>query len=74
MQTISPARPSEAAIDDKTKWHVLAASFLGEMCDGMDASIYVLVLYPALCELLHTTSHGTVAVIGSVVLFCFLCG
>lgn len=57
-----------------SKWHVLVAMWLGQMFDAMDASIYVLVLYPALSELLKTASHSTVGVIGSIVLAVFMLG
>jgi len=54
--------------------HVLLAAWLGELFDGMDASIYVLVLFPALCELLNTTSHSSVGLVGSVILAIFMLG
>ena len=57
-----------------SKWHVLAATWLGEMFDGMDASIFVLVLFPAVSELLNTTSHSTVGVYGSMILATFMMG
>lgn len=55
-------------------WHVLIATWLGELFDGMDASIYVLVLFPALSDLLNTSSHGEVGVVGSYVLAIFMIG
>jgi MFS family permease len=58
----------------KMAWHVLLASWLGETFDGMDASIYALVLFPALAELLQTSSHSVVGVYGSVVLAVFMLG
>ncbi|HEY9785121.1 MAG TPA: MFS transporter, partial [Candidatus Obscuribacterales bacterium] len=54
--------------------HVLFATWLGELFDGMDASIYVLVLFPALSELLKTTDHSQVGVVGSYVLAIFMVG
>jgi len=67
-----------AAVAGKTdvsgNWHVLVGSWLGELFDGMDASIFVLVLYPALSELLKTTSHEEVGQVGSVVLAVFMVG
>src|SRR5262249_39925018 len=54
--------------------HVLLAAWLGELFDGMDASIYVLVLFPALSELLNTTSHSSVGLVGSVILAIFMLG
>lgn len=55
-------------------WHVLFATWFGMMFDGMDASIYVLTLYPSLSELLNTTSHATVGSIGAVVIAVFMFG
>lgn len=55
-------------------YHVLLATWLGELFDGMDASIFVLVLFPSLSELLGTTSHSTVGVVGSIVLAVFMIG
>jgi len=42
--------------------------------DGLDASIYVLTLYPCLCELLQTTSHQSVAEVGALVMAIFMFG
>ncbi len=61
-------RPARAQL------HVLLATWLGELFDGMDASIYVLVLFPALSELLNTTSHSNVGIVGSVILAIFMLG
>jgi len=55
-------------------WHVLLATWLGEMFDGMDASIFVLVLFPALSELLNTKSHSIVGLHGSYILATFMVG
>lgn len=57
-----------------SRWHVLLATWLGELFDGMDASIFVLVLFPALSELLKTQSHSEVGVIGSAILALFMVG
>ncbi len=57
-----------------SKWHVLAATWLGEMFDGMDASIFILVMFPALSDLLKTTSHSEVGIYGSIVLAIFMMG
>ncbi len=57
-----------------SRWHVLLATWLGEMFDGMDASIFVLVLFPALSELLNTKSHSVVGVHGSMILATFMVG
>jgi MFS family permease len=58
----------------RSRLHVLLATWLGELFDGMDASIYVLVLFPALSELLDTTSHSQVGLVGSVILAVFMLG
>lgn len=58
----------------KLNWHVLFATWLGELFDGMDASIYVLVLFPALSDLLKTSSHSEVGLVGSYVLAIFMVG
>lgn len=65
-------RPS--LVYDNTHWHVLAATWLGELFDGMDASIYVLTLYPALSELLNTQSHVEIAPIGAAIMAIFIIG
>jgi MFS family permease len=38
------------------QWHVLLVAWLGWVFDAMDATIYAIVLHPALHELLHSTS------------------
>lgn len=65
---------AEAGQRSREKWHVLFATWLGELFDGMDASLYALVMFPALSELLKTNSHATVGVIGSIVLATFMVG
>lgn len=57
-----------------SRWHVLLATWLGAFFDGLDATIYVMVLFPALSELLKTNSHSEVGVIGSYVLALFMVG
>jgi MFS family permease len=59
---------------ESSRWHVLLATWLGEMFDGMDASIFVLVIFPALSELLATKSHSVVGVYASVILATFMLG
>jgi MFS family permease len=44
------------------------------MFDGLDATIFVLALFPALSELLRTTSHAQVGAYGGVVLATFMVG
>jgi MFS family permease len=55
-------------------WHVLLATWFGMVFDGMDTTIYILTLYPCLSELLHTTSHSSIAATGSLLIGLFLCG
>ncbi len=43
------------------QWLVLLVAWLGWVFDSMDATIYALVLHPALHELLPAAAHGTVA-------------
>lgn len=56
------------------RWHSLLAVGLGQIFDGMDASIFTLALYPALSELMHTSSYSTVGTHGAVVTATFLAG
>lgn len=58
----------------KFNWQVLVATWLGEMFDGMDASIYVLVMYQCLSELIGSSAHSSVAPIGATVLAIFIVG
>jgi len=44
------------------------------MFDGLDATIFVLALFPALSELLRTTSHAQVGAYGGIVLATFMLG
>jgi MFS family permease len=75
MYSGNDAAVVEKALEAKSsRWHVLLATWLGEMFDGMDASIFVLVLFPALSELLNTKSHSEVGVYGSIILATFMIG
>lgn len=57
-----------------SKWHALSASWLGEAFDAMDASLYFIVLYPAISELLRSRNDVAIGQIGSVVLAIFMFG
>ena len=70
----SPSRLDAAGYIESSRWHVLLATWLGEMFDGMDASIFVLVIFPALSELLATKSHSVVGVYASIILATFMLG
>lgn len=59
---------------DVRKWHAFIAAWLGAFFDGLDATIYVMVLVPALSELLGTTSHAAIGQTGSVILAVFMIG
>ena len=69
--------PSEK-VDKENKsglpWHTFIATWLGGVFDGMDSSIFAMVLYPALSDLLHTTSHSTVGQVGSYIIAMFMVG
>lgn len=56
------------------RWHALIAIWLGQVFDGMDASIFVITLFPALSELLHTSSYSVVGVHGSIIMAIFMMG
>ncbi len=70
----SQARQDATAKLESSRWHVLLATWLGEMFDGMDASIFVLVIFPALSQLLATKSHSVVGVYASIILATFMLG
>ncbi len=42
--------------------------------DGLDASIFMLTLYPCLCELQNTSSHKVVGSTGSIIMATFMFG
>ena len=60
------------------QWLVLLLAWMGWVFDAMDATIYAIVLHPALHELLHT-SHGPAATerigwYGGIIFSIFLIG
>lgn len=59
---------------DSAPWHVLLATWLGGVFDGMDSSIFAMVLYPALSELLGNNSHAVVGLHGSYIIALFMVG
>lgn len=65
---------AETAPVQSSNWHVLAATWLGGMFDGMDSSIFAIVLFPALSEMLHTSSHAIVGMHGSYIIATFMVG
>jgi MFS family permease len=61
--------------EGKTKhWHALAAAWLGEAFDAMDASIFFIAMVPAMTELLRSQSSIEIGQIGSVILAIFMLG
>ena len=61
------------------QWLVLLVAWLGWVFDSMDATIYALVLHPALGELLHPSPGGavaqeTIAWYGGIIFSIFLIG
>ncbi len=61
------------------QWLVLFVAWLGWVFDSMDATIYALVLHPALLELLHPPAGGivtadTIGWYGGIILSIFLIG
>ncbi|MBC7998204.1 MAG: MFS transporter [Leptolyngbya sp.] len=56
------------------QWHAFAAAWLGAFFDGFDATIFVMVLVPALSELLGTGDNATIGRYGSYVLAAFMTG
>ncbi len=73
-QVMNITKAAQAGSATLARWHALLATWLGELFDGMDASIFVLVLFPALSELTGTTDHSAVGLVGSVVLALFMIG
>ncbi len=83
LQTITPERlpaaeqsaaPRRMPADSSKPWHVLLATWAGGVFDGMDSSIFAMVLYPALSELLDTKSHAVVGLHGSYIIALFMVG
>ena len=66
--SISPAQGAIA------KWHALFAAWLGEAFDAMDASLYIIALYPIVSELLRSKSDIEIGQTGSVILAIFMLG
>jgi len=57
-----------------SQYHVLLATWLGGVFDGMDSSIFAIVLYPAISELIGTKSHAVVGLHGSYIIAMFMVG
>ncbi len=65
---------AEAPPAANSNLHVLAATWLGGMFDGMDSSIFAIVLFPALSEMLHSNSHSVIGLHGSYIIATFMVG
>ncbi|MCC7531160.1 MAG: MFS transporter [Candidatus Melainabacteria bacterium] len=74
LETDRSFDPSPASLEARTRWHALWASWLGCLFDGLDASIFAIVLYPAMSELLKVDAHSTVGYYASFILAAFLVG
>jgi len=74
VENISSLKESGKKAEGNSRWHVLLATWLGELFDGMDASIFTLVMFPAMSELLGTTSHSVVGQYSSFILALFMVG
>jgi MFS family permease len=57
-----------------TNFHVLIGAWLGELFDGMDASMFALVLVPALSELLKTSNAKEIGPAAALILATFMIG
>ncbi|MBC7997884.1 MAG: MFS transporter [Leptolyngbya sp.] len=71
----------QAAVIDNTvplegpkPWHVLLATWLGGVFDGFDSSIFAMVLFPAVSEIMGTQSHAVVGLYGSYIIALFMLG
>jgi MFS family permease len=69
-----PIEISAEAKPSQSPGHVLLATWLGGVFDGMDSSIFAIVLFPALSELCKTTSHAEVGQYGSYIVALFMVG
>ncbi|MBY0356485.1 MAG: MFS transporter [Candidatus Obscuribacterales bacterium] len=74
LQEVSITNTVQEQAAVSSPWHVLLATWLGGVFDGMDSSMFAIVLYPALSELLGTKSHSIVAVHGSYIVALFMVG
>lgn len=70
----APTRSLATKDIEKRNLHVLLGAWLGELFDGMDASMFALVLVPALSELLKTSSPKEIGPAAAAVLATFMVG
>lgn len=69
-----PSHKTNLVAKATTKWHALFAAWLGEAFDAMDASLYIVALYPAVSELLRSKNDIEIGQTGSVILATFMLG
>jgi len=62
------------AEDGPKPWHVLLATWLGGVFDGFDSSIFAMVLFPAVSELIGSKDSASVGQFGSYIIALFLVG
>jgi MFS family permease len=74
VATVERERTAQLSPPNNGRWHALAATFLGECFDAVDASIYFIALYPALSELLNTRDATAIGWYGAVILAVFMFG
>lgn len=60
--------------DGPKPWHVLLATWLGGVFDGFDSSIFAMVLFPAVSELIGSKDPASVGQFGSYIIAMFLVG
>ncbi|MCC6978824.1 MAG: MFS transporter [Candidatus Melainabacteria bacterium] len=73
MQTIEIQEDQHKG-DGPKPWHVLLATWLGGVFDGFDSSIFAMVLFPAVSELIGSKDTASVGQFGSYIIALFLVG
>ncbi|HMX46352.1 MAG TPA: MFS transporter [Candidatus Obscuribacter sp.] len=73
-ESLTEDSPAATTAHKPHPWHAFIATWLGGVFDGMDSSIFAIVLFPALSELLHTQSHSVVGQFGSYIIAMFMVG
>ena len=59
---------------EKSKAHAFIATWLGEAFDAMEATIFYIVMVPALGDLLHTNDYTSIGIHSTLILACFMIG
>ena len=73
MQTVEIQEEQHKG-DGPKPWHVLLATWLGGVFDGFDSSIFAMVLFPAVSELIGSKDAASVGQFGSYIIAVFLVG